>query len=171
MLFFQASESEPPYEPLSQKSPLKKKKRKTLDLNRTVLLSQMKERVEAAFVAREQDQSDKNVPEVYNPNNHATSSTENEDVIAEDDENIDKPSEYSEPDQEIVEEKQEEKFIKNKNHHNVFDFATSEESSNDTDETGNDVKLKNVILRNCFASLHRRQQKEKEKEYDQYLNE
>ena len=136
----------------------------------------MKERVEAAFVAREQDQSDKNVPEVYNPNNHATSSTENEDVIAEDDENIDKPSEYSEPDQEIVEEKQEEKFIKNKNHqssnhHNVFDFATSEESSNDTDETGNDVKLKNVILRNCFASLHRRQQKEKEKEYDQYLNE
>ena len=137
----------------------------------------MKERVEAAFVAREQDQSDKNVPEVYNPNNHATSSTENEDVIADDDENIDKPSEYFEPDQEIVEEeKQEEKFIKNKNHqssnhHNVFDFATSEESSNDTDETGNDVKLKNVILRNCFASLHRRQQKEKEKEYDQYLNE
>merc|ERR1712020_673241 len=53
-----ASESEPPYEPLSQKSPLKKKKRKTLDLNRTVLLSQMKERVEAAFVAREQDKSE-----------------------------------------------------------------------------------------------------------------
>ena len=50
----------------------------------------------------------------------------------------------------------------------------SEESSNDTDEnTGNSensVKLKNAILRNCFASLHRRQQKEKEQEQLDYLN-
>ena len=66
---------------MSQKSPLlKKKKRKTLDLNRTVLLSQMKERVEAAFVAREQDKSE-NVAEIYSAN-HATSPIENnEDVI------------------------------------------------------------------------------------------
>lgn len=52
-------------------------------------------------------------------------------------------------------------------------FVPSDESSNDTDDdtkTGNDAKLKNAILRNCFASLHRRQQIEKEKEYKSYLN-
>ena len=156
---------------MSQKSPLlKKKKRKTLDLNRTVLLSQMKERVEAAFVAREQDKSE-NVAEIYSAN-HATSPIENnEDVIVTPGDNFtEKP--YSEE-----EESEEKNIISRKNHHqssttnnHVF-VATSEESSNDTDETGNDVKLKNVILRNCFASMHRRQQKEKEKEYDHYLNE
>ena len=163
----------------------------------------MKERVEAAFVAKEQDQDQREnvVSEIYNAK-HATSpppNENNEDVITDDDINNDKPepepSEYSEPEEqpeleveqpepEVEQsepEAEEEKFlISRKNHHhhqsstnNPYAFvATSEESSNDTDETGNDVKnLKNVILRNCFASLHRRQQKEKEKEYDQYLKE
>ena len=104
----------------------------------------MKERVEAAFVAREQDKSE-NVAEIYSAN-HATSPIENnEDVIVTPgDDFIEKP--YSEE-----EESEEKNMISRKNHHqssttnnHVF-VATSEESSNDTDETGNDVKLKNVI--------------------------
>ena len=48
---------------------------------------------------------------------------------------------------------------------------TVSEESNSSDATNpkEDVKIKNAILRNCFASLHRRQKKEKEQEYHQYL--
>merc|ERR1712156_505071 len=47
-------------------------------------------------------------------------------------------------------------------------IPSSEESSNDAPEQN--MKLKNTILRNCFASLHRRQQMEKEQEYKKFFN-
>ena len=49
---------------------------------------------------------------------------------------------------------------------------TVSEESNSSEATNphEDVKIKNAILRNCFGSLHRRQKKEKEEEYHQYLN-
>ncbi len=50
---------------------------------------------------------------------------------------------------------------------------SSEESSNDGQDvqTNNKSKsIKNAILRNCFASIHRRQQKEKEEEISLLLN-
>ena len=51
---FKATESEPSEAPVRKKnrSP-KKKKKKSFNLNRNVLLSQMKERVEEAFAAQE----------------------------------------------------------------------------------------------------------------------
>ena len=53
---FKATESEPSEAPVRKKnrSP-KKKKKKSFNLNRNVLLSQMKERVEEAFAAQEQN--------------------------------------------------------------------------------------------------------------------
>ena len=130
----------------------KKNKKKTLDLNRTVLLSQMKERVEAAFAA--QDKSDVKM-----------------DISADTTPPNDQEQEVTSKSNPEVEE--EEKSPKKSSPALSPKFVPSDESSNDTDDdtkTGNDAKLKNAILRNCFASLHRRQQIEKEKEYNSYLN-
>ena len=48
-------------------------------------------------------------------------------------------------------------------------LPSSEESSNDG-APENNMKLKNTILRTCFASLYRRQKLEKEQEYKDHLN-
>ena len=112
----------------------------------------MKERVEAAFAA--QDKSDVKM-----------------DISADTTPSIDQEQEItskSNPEVEIGE-----KSPKKSSPALSPKFVPSDESSNDTDDdtkTGNDAKLKNAILRNCFASLHRRQQIEKEKEYKSYLN-
>ena len=47
--------------------------------------------------------------------------------------------------------------------------VSEESNSSEATNPNEDVKIKNAILRNCFASLHRRQKKEKEEEYHEYL--
>ena len=148
----QASESETSDNIVRASSPKKvgrppKKKRKSLDLNRTVLLSQMKERVEAAFVAQEteSESNDDDLPLLNGHDKHLAEEEPLADAIPE----------------AIPDVKAEEKPL-----------VPSEESSNDAEEEGSSGKVnKNTILRNCFASLHRRQQMEKEQQYNHYLNE
>ena len=112
----------------------------------------MKERVEAAFAA--QDKNDVKM----DSSTDATINNEQEEEV------------MSKTNSEVEEEKSPKKSSPALSPK----FVPSDESSNDTDDddtkTGNDAKLKNAILRNCFASLHRRQQIEKEKEYKSYLN-
>ena len=101
----------------------------------------MKERVEAAFVAAEESSADE---EAITNNGIEQSQKEIEPPVI-----VEQPEVIPSPEK-----------------------VTSEESSNSSDATNpkEDVKIKNAILRNCFASLHRRQKIEKEQEYHQYLN-
>ena len=126
-------------------------------MNRNVLLSQMKERVEAAFVAVE-DQS--SADEDATESNLVRPDTEEED------QEMEEPEEPKAPEVaqviEVVEQPATPPAPPSK--------VASEESSNSSDAPEKDVKIKNAILRNCFASLHRRQKIEKEKEYHQYLD-
>lgn len=126
-------------------------------MNRNVLLSQMKERVEAAFVAAE-DQS--SADEDATESNLVRPDTEEED------QEMEEPEEPKAPEVaqviEVVEQPATPPAPPSK--------VASEESSNSSDAPEKDVKIKNAILRNCFASLHRRQKIEKEKEYHQYLD-
>ena len=126
-------------------------------MNRNVLLSQMKERVEAAFVAAE-DQS--SADEDATESNLVRPDTEEEDQDMEEPE---EPKAHKVAQViEVVEQPATPPAPPSK--------VASEESSNSSDAPEKDVKIKNAILRNCFASLHRRQKIEKEKEYHQYLD-
>ena len=102
----------------------------------------MKERVEAAFVAAEESSADEEA-------------ITNNGIIEQPQKEIEPPVIVEQPEAIPSPEK-----------------VTSEESSNSSEATNpkEDVKIKNAILRNCFASLHRRQKIEKEQEYHQYLN-
>ena len=126
----------------------------------------MKERVEAAFVAQEQDNSNL-VSNSRGGLDHSNSSTENNGQN-----NSNNVNKYQEDVQEVQKTKQNTSEIESSEREPELErnkiIPTSEESSNDTDET--DAKLKNAVLRNCFASLYRRQKIEKEQEYNQYLN-
>ena len=117
----------------------------------------MKERVEAAFVAAE-DQS--SADEDATESNLVRPDTEEED------QKMEEPEEPKAPEVaqviEVVGQPATPPAPPSK--------VASEESSNSSDAPEKDVKIKNAILRNCFASLHRRQKIEKEKEYHQYLD-
>lgn len=159
----------------------------------------MKERVEAAFAAKDEpeleinseksdsEKADKTDSEAEKVTEMIDSEIENADSDVEekvektdsemeekaektDSEEIEKiHSDFENPDS--VQSELLEPEIDNDNNeiNEVKRIPSSEESSNDTTEETN-IKLKNTILRTCFASLHRRQKQEKEKEYHQYLN-
>lgn len=123
----------------------------------------MKERVEAAFAAQEEEAQDTN--EMINENNDIQDTITPEESEEADSEA--KPLEIESVESNSPEPKEAEE-TEAKEPPKPKSVPSSEESSNDAPE--NNIKLKNTILRTCFASLHRRQKKEKEQEYHQYLN-
>ena len=141
-MYFQATDTElSDSQQISQKN--RKKKKKKFNLNRNVLISQMKERVEAAFVAAE------SADEACADEACAESADESAVESADDSAGRPEPTQPPTPPNKQVSE---------------------ESNSSEATNPNEDVKIKNAILRNCFASLHKRQKKQQEEEYSQYLN-
>ena len=119
-------------------------------MNRNVLISQMKERVEAAFAAQEESNEVEAAAAISSPpSTPPTPPTPKEEILPLAPAPPPPPANHEDAKPSVL--------------------PSSEESSNDASEAQG-MKIKNTILRHCFASLHRRQKKEKEQEYHQYLN-